>query len=542
MDQIPDKTADLRRGVYAILLVVACASITGRILTLDSARTPRQESTPFHSANDRSRWSTIRALVDHGTFELDDVIFDEKGRRRSAWYSIDLVKHRGWDGREHYYSSKPTLLTVLLAGEYWVVKQVLGLSLAENPLYVGRTMLILTNVMAFGVYLLVLAQLVERYGRTDWGRIFVMTCAAFGTFITTFSVTLNNHTLAAVTALLAMQQALYLWDKPSGPWWRFALCGLFAGLTAANELPALALVAMLGAALVWKAPLKTLAAFAPPLLLVAAAAFGTNYWAHGTWKTAYAHRKDGPVIATIDADKAGQLIAALNRGELPAQILKASDAMSYVELSSSAQVEQRTPGERWMLWDESLQRRYALVAPAGSEQLEIREWDNWYDYEGTYWNDENKTGVDKGEPSRLVYAFHCLVGHHGIFSLTPIWLLALCGAWHAWREPERGLRPLSLLVAVLTLVVLAFYIVQRPEVDRNYGGVSAGLRWMFWFAPLWLFVMIPAADEIAPRRFWRGFALALLAISVLSAHYASLNPWSQPWLFEYWSYLGWIEY
>src|SRR5690606_33104739 len=130
-----------------------------------------QESTPFQSANDRSRWSTIRALVDHGTFELDDVIFDEQGRRRSAWYSIDLVKHRGWDGREHYYSSKPTLLTVLLAGEYWVVKQALGLSLADSPLYVGRTMLILTNVLAFGLYLLVLAQLVERYGRTDWGRI-----------------------------------------------------------------------------------------------------------------------------------------------------------------------------------------------------------------------------------------------------------------------------------------------------------------------------------------------------------------------------------
>jgi hypothetical protein len=540
MDEVSDKTADLRRAVYALLLVVACASITGRILTLDSARTPRQQSTPFQSANDRSRWSTIVALVDHGTFELDDVIFDEQGRRRSAWYSIDLVKHRGADGREHYYSSKPTLLTVLLAGEYWVVKLVLGLSLAENPLYVGRVMLILTNVLAFGVYLLVLAQLVERYGRTDWGRIFVMTCAAFGTFITTFSVTLNNHTLAAVTALLAIQQALYLWDKPRGQWWRYVVCGLFAALTAANELPALALLALLGVALAWKSPLKTLLGFAPPALLVAAAALGTNYWAHGTWKTPYAHRHDGPVIATLDANE--ELLAALNQGQLPPAIRDALSAKPNSAPSATTQVEPRTPNKRWVLWDEAQQLRLAVVASPEARQLQIRAWDNWYDYEGTYWNDEHKTGVDRGEPSRWVYALHCLVGHHGIFSLTPIWLFTLCGLWFAWREPERGLRPLAVLVAVLTLVVLAFYIVQRPEVDRNYGGVSAGLRWMFWFAPLWLVVMLPAADQVAPRKFWRAFALALLAISVLSAHYASLNPWSPPWLFEYWSYLGWIKY
>jgi hypothetical protein len=63
--------------------------------------------TPFLSANDRSRWSTVRALVDHGTYALDEVIFLEpppeddgrlkppRLRRDGDWYSIDLVKHRG---------------------------------------------------------------------------------------------------------------------------------------------------------------------------------------------------------------------------------------------------------------------------------------------------------------------------------------------------------------------------------------------------------------------------------------------------------------
>jgi hypothetical protein len=95
-------------------------------------------------------------------------------------------------------------------------------------------------------------------------------------------------------------------------------------------------------------------------------------------------------------------------------------------------------------------------------------------------------------------------------------------------------------VLLLSLVCLAFYLA-RPLEDRNYGGVACGFRWMFWFAPLWLLVMVPAADAIATRPAWRCVALGLLLVSVTSAAYASLNPWSHPWLYEYWSSLGWIQ-
>ena len=39
-----------------------------------------------------------------------------------------------------------------------------------------------------------------------------------------------------------------------------------------------------------------------------------------------------------------------------------------------------------------------------------------------------------------------------------------------------------------------------------------------------------------------GGAVVLLAASVFSAHYAAMNPWSQPWIFDYWRQLGWITY
>ena len=62
--------------------------------------------------------------------------------------------------------------------------------------------------------------------------------------------------------------------------------------------------------------------------------------------------------------------------------------------------------------------------------------DNWYDFhymrDGkervSYWGDRAaRSPIDQGEESVQRYALHVLVGHHGIFSLTPIWLLSVIG-------------------------------------------------------------------------------------------------------------------
>jgi hypothetical protein len=102
------------------------------------------------------------------------------------------------------------------------------------------------------------------------------------------------------------------------------------------------------------------------------------------------------------------------------------------------------------------------------------------------------------------------------------------------------MRGFASFVLILTVVCLAFYIA-RPLKDRNYGGVSCGFRWMFWFTPMWLIAMIPAVDAIADKRWMRNGALALLLASVISATYASLNPWSHPWIYQYCVYLELIQ-
>src|SRR5690348_18145214 len=50
--------------------------------------------TPFLSANDRSRWATIRSLGDGGTYVIDDIIFDAKGNRVRGWHTIDRKSTR----------------------------------------------------------------------------------------------------------------------------------------------------------------------------------------------------------------------------------------------------------------------------------------------------------------------------------------------------------------------------------------------------------------------------------------------------------------
>jgi hypothetical protein len=242
------------------------------------------------------------------------------------------------------------------------------------------------------------------------------------------------------------------------------------------------------------------------------------------------------VVAAADGD----FTATLQSGKVPAPLAEAL-AAADVQLSPLTLVKPRLSGEGWYLWDRDGQDRLALSADAAG--VEARVWDQWYEYDGefgvSYWFSERKQGVDLGEESRLAYAFHMLLGHHGLFPLTPIWLLSVAGIaiWMVRREDR--MQGVGLMFLGLSLLILAFYIA-RPMKDRNYGGVCCGLRWIFWLIPLWTLALLPACDWIAQRRGLRYLALGLLLGSAISSAYASLNPWTHPWIYAYWQYLEWV--
>jgi hypothetical protein len=497
---LPVDAAGQRRAVYALLLVVTCAAVCSRIWATNRAYEPylyppgeptdklprkwpqtRPEPMPTHSSNDRSRWLTIRALVEQGTYVIGKRVTDSTtGKHRDS----GLVTENGWETVDRvldpepaarsdnettqlFYSSKPPFFPSIVAAEYWLLYRLLGWEVTTHRWLVVPIALLTFNVLPLIVYLLLLRNLVERFGTSDWGRFFVMSAACFGTFLTTFQTTLNNHTLATCTALFALYPAIRILLDGERRARYFVLCGFFAAFAACTELPAAALLALLFLLLLLRAPRRTLMFFLPAALPPLAFFFLTNYWALGSWRPAYGEF-GGP----------------------------------------------------------------------------------WYQFDGSHWQPDphkKKLGIDWASEyeSRATYAFHFLIGHHGLFSLSPIWLLSLAGALSA---SVVALRRLALEDARLTLtrrmttflviVVVGFYLWR----SNNYGGWTCGPRWLMWLTPFLLLSLLPVADRLGSNRAGRIFAYACLAVAVFSASYAPLNPWRHPWLYSLMESQGWIPY
>ncbi len=164
----------------------------------------------------------------------------------------------------------------------------------------------------------------------------------------------------------------------------------------------------------------------------------------------------------------------------------------------------------------------------------------------------NRTGIDKGEPSIARYAFHSTIGLRGVFSLSPIWILSIIGAI-LWLVERRGVsgnsstvgsvasptiedkaRVTKLLASMtLTLTVVFFwFFMTRDQGDRNYGGVCCSPRWFFPLAPFFALCLMPALERCAKNRALRWIAYAALAWSVASAFYPTWTPWTSPWLYQ----------
>ena len=512
--------------------------VGSRVMTLQNWNA--SGDTVFHSANDRSRWATVRALGDHNTWEIDQVI---KRDQSINWSTIDQVRHIGADDSMHAYSSKPTLYPTMVAGVYKVIKLATGMEITEQTLWVPRIVLLFTNVLPWAVFLFFLAKLIDRVPVRDWSRYFVLAVAGFGTFLTTFSVTLNNHLPAAISVMIASYFLCRILWQQRNDWACYFVCGLFAAFAAANELPALSFLAIAGAFCLVRSPAKTITAFLPGVAIVVAAFFGTNFLAHGEWKPPYTHRGDGVELLQVSGDHE----QPLNDGKLP-EYLKGSVSNAQPDLDFT--LPQVVKGDwpstdeninRWVVRDSDSDAQYAIRHEKGTDVFAVHQWSNWYEYPESYWlasKFESKSEVDRGQADQMLYAFHCLFGHHGVFSLTPVWLLSFAGMVFLLLNERMNLRLFALMTIVLTVVVISFYVVYRPPMDRNYGGVTSALRWLFWLAPLWLVCMLPIAEWLGKTRNGRFFSIALLILSGLSAAYSMNNPWVHPWLYEIWDLTG----
>jgi len=164
-----------------------------------------------------------------------------------------------------------------------------------------------------------------------------------------------------------------------------------------------------------------------------------------------------------------------------------------------------------------------------------------YVHEGipSYWS--SPQGIDANSESTVTYLFHCVLGHHGILSLTPIFLLTLIGwALGLRSRTTKAAAPLYVVGAVLSLVVLGFYL-SRTQ-NYNYGGNSASLRWMLWLTPLWWYGMIPVLEKLTNSSLGKLLVGLLLLGSMYSPLASIHEPWRPNWLYDQMEQRGWIDY
>ncbi len=542
--------AGMRSEVRRYTAIVLITSAT----FLAAGHTLRQPA--FMTANDISRWCTVWSLVEKGTYVIDECPWQLQTQDKILWppnLPQDPTRDRVPESERHFHSSKPALISTVIAGLIYPARRISKIPLDKvfetlryernvqkpDPAHPGqfigvlerpaepmkwpvygfyfKPILLLLNVIPFAIFLVFFARVLDRYAVNDWTWFFCMTAATFGTYLLPYTQTLNNHTLGAFATFFAAYHFLWIWDERRMSPARFAAAGFFAGLAAATELPALSLAALMALVLLTRYPLSTFLYFVPASILPVAAFVGAQYAEFGTM---------------------------------------------YLPYESFG-----TPT---------------------------------YLYAGSFWETPLELDYFNKEPEHVrVYLFHMLFGHHGIFSLTPLFLfstwgaarllggrrlLTLCivltlvtivglgayylrdpDAWspggdkfeYAWllisipilfavlallsaipwlRGIDRPMEAMAWMTSLISIVVIAFYA-WTPKA-RNYGGSAQGLRWVMWLIPLWLLLLPRGIEDGRARIRLRRLAMFALALSTLSVGYAMRNPWSHPWILDAMEQLG----
>jgi len=122
-----------------------------------------------------------------------------------------------------------------------------------------------------------------------------------------------------------------------------------------------------------------------------------------------------------------------------------------------------------------------------------------YEYYGSYWTTPLEMDYFNKEPEPYgVYLFHMTLGHHGVFSLTPIFLFSMYGALRPMFGRGKRSRVLAWGTIGLSLVLLALTIwnpaqfqdltIRVAKAARLEGRAQEALR-LIWLLPIVLFLV-----------------------------------------------------
>lgn len=488
-DQGEPIRSEPRRFIALIVITAATAMALGATL-----KTPSQLE-----ANDISRWCTVWSLLERGTYAIDDCPWQSKtqdkvrkpdkladpgtDRLKKVEYALAPKSWKEGDSVEHFYSSKPPLLPTLIAGLLYPVRRATGVPLdkvveqARIPRYVAK-------------------EVEGEPGKTKFVLETPTVPAKWPAFVLYFKPVIVLLNVAPLVVFLILYARLL--DRSATTDWAWFLSLVTAAfgtyLFVFNQTLNNHTVAASSAFFAIYALQKIWAEGKHSGWLFAAAGFFGAFCA----------------CNELPAAVFGILLFLLLFVRFPARTLKYFVPAALVPCLAFLATQFLAFGQFKPVYEEF-----------GTKS---------YEYEGSYWTTPLEMDWFNPHPEpHETYLLHMTVGHHGVFSLSPIFLFSLYGAARSIVRRDK-LSALSWLTIVLTVAMFAFYT-WNPKA-RNYGGSTQGLRWLFWLIPFWLAVL-PAGLESGQRnRFVRGLSLAALFISVLSVGYAIRHPWSHPWMLD----------
>ncbi|AMV38653.1 hypothetical protein [Planctomyces sp. SH-PL62] len=489
---VTEPRSEARRVLGTLLIATATALALGVLL-----RAPT-----MMGANDISRWCTVWSLLERGTYVIDECPWHAETQDK---VEIPATPPQvGEDGQpvKHYYSSKPALLPTLIAGLLYPARQIVGVPLdrvtlqpreprwsqVPDPDRPGGVKGVLTTP----------DQPVKWPVSSYYFKpvLILLNIVPFWGFLVLFGRILDRR-------------ARTDWA------WSYSL---FAAAFGTYLLP-------------YSQTLNnhTIAAFA---------AFFALYQFLRIWDEGAV---EGWRFALV-----GLLAGFTATNELP--------ALAFLGLVGLALVA-RFP-KRSLAWFAPFAVLPLLALGAcqyaafGEFKLAYEEFGtDAYKFEGSLWKTPleldalNLPWTDPEEAARrgivgesyATYLFHMTLGHHGFWSSTPVFLVAVFGlVGLLWRR--RPTTAVAWMTLGLTVILLGFYT-WNPKA-RNYGGSAQGLRWLFWLIPFWLLMLPPALDAIAGRPWLRRLATLALFVSVMSVGYAMRGPWSNPWFQDMLEHLG----
>ncbi len=141
-----------------------------------------------------------------------------------------------------------------------------------------------------------------------------------------------------------------------------------------------------------------------------------------------------------------------------------------------------------------------------------------YRFPGSYWT--APVGIDALREDRFTYAFHSLLGHHGLLTMTPLLVLGLVALVQLVRARGQLWRE-ALVVGLAFSVALLYYLFRT----RNYGGVCVGFRWMLAYTPFVLLFLGGMVETLNKARFGMPAFVLLFVIGQYHATNGLQNPW-----------------